>query len=160
MPVNLRAAMGKRCSNAPSERAFDMGCVSACSRIHEVAIARALCPERSPRISDVFARASAGINHATGLKLSECALVQISALALPCGRRIRIQTTACQLVKNGLVCARDGAGAVYIFNPNQPRAPVGSRIQPTRKRCNQGACMQRARRRGGKASDVAAHAQR
>ncbi len=58
-------------------------------------------------------------------------------------------------MQDGLVCARDAAGGVYVFDAHQPLTVVRTCVEPTGEGRNERARMERARGGGGKSTDVA-----
>ena len=110
--------------------------------------------EAQARIGDLAAVAAAWVDVAG--KAVVGGLVQVLAAALPDDFAVGRHAQARQQVEDLLGGAGDAAAFVDVFDADQPRAPMGARVEIAGQRGHERAGVQRARGRRGEAADIAA----
>ena len=129
--------------------------MAACARVDGGVVACPGVAHCSLRVFNFFARAAARVGPAFGDQGVERRLISIAALRLPHHRCIRYQAAFCKLLQDELIGACYTAWCVYVFHAYQPLPSVRACIEPAGEGCNERARVERARRRGRKATDVA-----
>ncbi len=134
--------------------------MAAGARIDRLGAAHGALAQSPQRRIDLLARAGAGICVAGLLERIQRLLISRAPRGLAQHRAVVSEAQRLQLPQDFGLCAGLGAGAIDVFNPQQPAAVVGTRIKPAAECSHHGASVQGAAGRGCKAAGVGAHRRR